>query len=332
MHKCCGTNQRKIPQRRVNGLQLPLNWYQVVCWLVIVATAIVNFVVLINIQFYELRLASFVIYAVLYSCHLISHVAALLLDPAEEDLRKMELNTIPEFDRSVHAHVIENGRCHLCNINTSNKKTKHCGLCNKCVYHFDHHCKWLNNCVGRRNYTAFVICVASALLLSIYTTSLCIIDVIFFLTNMGHLSKYVQNYIACPMIPKFLITKYCPRSVAFLTFLILLGLCGFVIACALLHLLCFHIYIAVLGVSTYEYIVQNSNQDAQHKCNMGKFYFIKKKSKEPASSGPNENVSVIDSGVSNLISILINKEIVKAKNKYGPDRNKIYPGDENIIS
>mmetsp|Transcript_27218 Transcript_27218/g.48901 ORF Transcript_27218/g.48901 Transcript_27218/m.48901 type:complete len:91 (-) Transcript_27218:482-754(-) len=28
--------------------------------------------------------------------------------------------------------------------------TKHCQYCQKCVRHFDHHCPWINNCIGMK--------------------------------------------------------------------------------------------------------------------------------------------------------------------------------------
>ena len=58
--------------------------------------------------------------------------------------------------------------CHHCKISRPMKTTtKHCRLCNKCVSHFDHHCKWLDTCVGARNYASFFTLISGASVMSL---------------------------------------------------------------------------------------------------------------------------------------------------------------------
>uniref|UniRef100_A0A0E0NMW7 S-acyltransferase n=1 Tax=Oryza rufipogon TaxID=4529 RepID=A0A0E0NMW7_ORYRU len=48
-------------------------------------------------------------------------------------------------------------------------RTHHCKVCKRCVLKMDHHCVWINNCVGYANYKSFIICVLNATVGSLYS-------------------------------------------------------------------------------------------------------------------------------------------------------------------
>ena len=45
--------------------------------------------------------------------------------------------------------------CTKCKIKKENH-TVHCFICQRCIEDFDHHCYWINKCVGKKNYWLFM--------------------------------------------------------------------------------------------------------------------------------------------------------------------------------
>lgn len=53
-------------------------------------------------------------------------------------------------------------------------RAHHCRICKRCIRRMDHHCPWINNCVGERNQKFFLQFLVYVGVLAIYSIALVI--------------------------------------------------------------------------------------------------------------------------------------------------------------
>ena len=83
------------------------------------------------------------------------------------------------------------GLCPFCKV-INTPRSFHCQVCNKCVERFDHHCPWINNCVGQNNYVRFYIYI---ILQALYLLSI-IITLVSGKQLIHHFTmKHVQSFL-----------------------------------------------------------------------------------------------------------------------------------------
>lgn len=96
----------------------------------------------------------------------------------------------------------------------------HCSTCNQCIERYDHHCVWLNNCIGIKNHRLFLvfICVLAATISSLFSTT------IFYYTKLSYpIEIYDLKYIVFRDYLEQYVTDYLVVSIAYWTALIIIA-------------------------------------------------------------------------------------------------------------
>lgn len=102
-----------------------------------------------------------------------SHLKAVLSDPGRIPLpaNRLDFSDLHTTGKNNNGGGSEWTVCTRCETYRP-PRAHHCRICKRCIRRMDHHCPWINNCVGERNQKFFLQFLFYVGMLSIYSVAL----------------------------------------------------------------------------------------------------------------------------------------------------------------
>lgn len=211
-------------------------WWQVLSWGTMIYQTAVFYLAVIPEESSSVQSVLIALYSLFTVGLVVLGVLGTYIDPSDptifEERAAKESNI--SFDDTGYSKV-----CVICKTHVQ-EGSKHCCDCNSCIIGFDHHCKWLNNCIGVVNYTIFAWLLAMLELSATLQTAVCIWQCSNILQNLD-LNSTLSSLVGYD---------------AFLTMTVTSGLMALTIMVVNGHLIGFHIWLKVNHMTTYDVILK----------------------------------------------------------------------------
>jgi palmitoyltransferase ZDHHC1/11 len=236
----------KLEKSRKHGFERPLHPAQIISW-AISCFNIVVFCVLTIPEYPEmLKPVLSIIFLLLVFVYITIGYIVIKSDPTDPAVYQYKISKDKQYFviRVLLQLEEKNERfCSLCCCPVDST-SKHCIKCGRCTLGFDHHCKWVNNCIGVGNYKKFIFLIVVAEIFHVFLIATLTLTLI--LLFSGEKSTYYDpdNH---------------QKATYYIEISFLLCSLFFCILFSSLngYLIGFHIYLNRKRITTYQYIMKS---------------------------------------------------------------------------
>ena len=206
-----------------------------------------------------LNIIYIIISSILYIIHFYAMIKGGCTDPGILPRQNHDIyytTSKSSMKYKINGHIFRLNYCYSCYLYRP-PRTSHCAVCDNCVERFDHHCLWLGNCIGKKNYK-------------------------YFYTLLGSLNiNAIFQIIFCVYVLTIEVKKIKNKENKGYTFIIIIG---FIILYNLLFLIIFigklfilHTYLVFKGLTFYEYSKEKMKSFPNGMNPFNKYKFFSKK-------------------------------------------------------